>query len=259
MESYSTTVDAIREISRAESFEDAWEALIKGCAKLEVKLGSYAFGFPSSAVLEGIVCSTLPIEAEGVSKHAYDAEFLDLYYERQFFEYDTTVLWASQHTQPALWTEIDRPIVDGQWGGKFADLYHMARDFGLRNGAIIPLRKRTEAAIGGLVVVTDSVLDSAQADRLLTERLPALQQLAEAFHLYRPISRLAAEKIGLSKREKECLQYLCQGFSQKRISRRFERHDRTVQKQIASAKRKLNAQTATQAVIKALAYELIEP
>ena len=259
MKNQPEIVDAIQRISLATSFDEAWDALHKSTEQLEVKLGSYAFGFPVDKTLDGVECSTLPIQSEGVSKHAYDTDFMDFYDDGAFFEYDTTVLWAGRNRRPALWTEIDRPVVNGDWNGKFADLYHGARDFGLKSGVVIPLRKRSDLALGGMVFVTDSELKPGQADQLLTERMPALQQLAEAFHLYRPISDLSSVKIGLSRREKECLQYLSQGLGHKQISYRLETHDRTVQKQIASAKKKLSAETATQAVVKALAYELIEP
>ena len=259
MKSHPNIVDAIQQISRARSFDDAWDALSKGTEQLEVKLGSYAFGFRVDKTLDGVACSTLPIQSEGVTKLAYATDFMDFYDGGGFFEYDTTVLWAGRHSRPALWTEIDRPIANGKWGGKFAELYHTTRDFGLKNGAVIPLRKRSDLALGGVVVVTDSELKPEQADRLLTERMPALQQLAEAFHLYRPICELTSAKIGLSRREKECLHYLSQGLGHKQISYLLKTHDRTVQKQIASAKKKLSAETATQAVVKALAYELIAP
>ena len=259
MPSTAETFDTIQRISAASSFDEAWTALCDGAAKLEIKMGSYAFGVPEEMQLESSKNFTLSPDALGVSKLNYDPGFLDFYEQGDFISYDTTVMWACRQTRPALWTETDRNVANGNWRGKFAELYYTSRDFGMMNGAVIPLRNRASSAMGGVVILADSELNSDQADRLLTERMASMQQMAEAFHLYRPILDITERCVGLSKRERECLQYLCQGLGQKQIAHRLNTHDRTVQKQITSSKKKLNAISMTQAVVKALAYELIEP
>lgn len=255
----TTVIDTIQKITKADTFDEAWLALCQGAEKLEVIIGSYGFGFLEQTRVPNIEdpVSLLPIDGVGIQNYGHD--FQEFYDQGEFFHFDTTTHWVCKQQRPALWTETDRPVANGDLEGKFSELYHGARDFGMLNGVAIPLRKRASAAVGGMVIITDNELKSEQADRLLTERLPALQQLAEAFHLYRPAFDLSQARIGLSKREIECLQYLCHGLGQKQIAHRLNTHDRTVQKQITSAKKKLNATSMTQAVVKALAYELIEP
>lgn len=253
------TLDTIKRISAAETFDEAWSTLCEGAEKLEIKIGSYGFGLLEEAEVTDII-DTVPLLPMGrVRIENYDRDFVNFYDEGQFFHFDTTTYWVCNQQRPALWTEIDRPVVNGELAGKFSDLYYTTHDFGMRNGAAIPLRKRASAAVGGMVVVTDDELKSEQADRLLIERMPALKQLAEAFHLHRPAYELSQAAIGLSKRERECLHYLAHGFGQKQIADKLGTHDRTVQKQIRSAKKKLNANSMTQAVVRAMAYELIEP
>ena len=246
-------------ISEADSFEAAWEALCLGAQKLELNVGGYGFGHIKEWDLTNANKPERRPTTEMIIIDNYSDEFSSFYSEGEFVDYDTTVAWAINNTNPALWSEVDRPVVSGELNGKCSELYHTTQDFGMKNGAIIPLRKRNDISIGGLVVFTDPELKTAQADRLLLERMGQMKTLAEAFHLYSPISAISEKRYNISKREKECLQYLCHGNSIKQIGYILGTHERTVQKQIASAKNKLNAHSMVQAVVKALAFELIDP
>lgn len=250
-------IDSMLKISSASSFSEAWEGLSYGAEKLEIKIGSYAFGLIGNRAPEDPFKTEYEFSDEAVYYFNYNDEYNQAYVEKEFFDCDTTVNWACNNTTPALWSMVDRPITSGLLGGRHKELYHTTRDFGMKTGAIIPLRKSNDPSIGGLVIYTDNDIAESQADRLLQERMQDMKLLAEVFHLYRPINELSKARFKLSSREKECLEYLCLGYGIKQIASRLGTHDRTVQKQIASAKKRLNARTMTQVVVRALMFELI--
>ena len=222
-------------------------------------IGSYAFGCVSDWDLTDADRPEYHPSTKMVSFNNYPTEFSELYDDREFWNYDTTVDWAVTNLRPALWSEIDGPVINGDLCDKYREVYHTTHDFGMKNGAIIPLRKYNDVSLGGIVVFTDPELKEPQADRLLNERMAKMKFLAETFHLYRPLRTITQDIFNITMREKECLQYLCHGNSIKQIGFILGTHERTVQKQIASAKKKLGAHSMLQAVVKALVYELIDP
>lgn len=71
--------------------------------------------------------------------------------------------------------------------------------------------------------------------------------------------RKAPEMIGLTARETDMLKYLANGYRSAEASWAMKVSEKTFEKYVASAKRKLNARTRDQAVARALVLGLIEP
>lgn len=251
--------DSLLKIYKANTLEDSWQSLVDGATLLELNIGAYGFAACRVDPDPSYEAELELTSTEWVFVHNYSDEYSRIYEDEGFANYDTTVFWTAANTQPTLWSLIDRPIANGEIGGKFADLYHVTRDFGMENGAVIPLRTRSSVGFGGLTIFTDNELGERQSDMLLRERMGNMQLLAEAFHVSRSFSHVAQRHCRISKREQECLQYLCMGFGHKEIAHLLGTYRGVVEKQIASAKRKLNAKTSIQAVVKALALGLIEP
>jgi DNA-binding CsgD family transcriptional regulator len=68
-----------------------------------------------------------------------------------------------------------------------------------------------------------------------------------------------AEDIGLTPRERECLEWLCQGLRNDAIAERMRIARPTVELHLAKARKKLRAATREQALAKALTLGLISP
>lgn len=247
------------EISQAKTFDDAWNILIKAAEKLELNLGSYGFGCMMNWDFSDDEAPKLRPSAEMIIINNYTDEYSDFYNNGNYADYDTTIAWALNHERPALWSEVDQMLIDRSLRGKYSELYHETRNFGMKTGAVIPLRKAHTLGVGGMVFYTDPELSDTQGDKLLIEQTENMKVLSEAFHLHRTVSEKSQAQFHLSQREKDCLQYLCHGHGTKQIAFLLGTHETTVQKQIASAKKKLSARTMTQAVVKALTLELIEP
>lgn len=75
--------------------------------------------------------------------------------------------------------------------------------------------------------------------------------------LVRPLRQGTATAVGLSSRERECLQWLAQGLRNDRIAERMGISNPTVEMHFARARRKLGAATREQALAKAVALGLI--
>ena len=157
--------DIIIKIISAQTFDQAWQELQKGAQLLELKVANYGFGYwPHYEERPHL----LEYEQQFVSISNFSNEFTRFYEDGNFVEFDTTIDWAIKHNRSALWSEIDYPIISGDLTGKYSELYHTTRDFGMKTGAMIPFKDNPALSIAGMTIVTDSELSDAQGDRLLS-------------------------------------------------------------------------------------------
>ena len=77
--------------------------------------------------------------------------------------------------------------------------------------------------------------------------------------IYTLVKDERAGRIGITKRERECLLWLARGLRNESIAERMNIRQVTVEFHLANARRKLNARTRGQALIKAVQLGLIEP
>lgn len=132
-------------------------------------------------------------------------------------------------------------------------------DHGLLNGVSIPLRDVNPLSRAGMGIMGDPYEDADTFARFLTDKLPTLRIMAEAFHLNLQRSQLQGPDQQLSIRERECLLWSSYGLQSIQIADRLGTHRKTVEKQLQSARNKLKARSTTQAVVKAMLLGQIEP
>jgi DNA-binding CsgD family transcriptional regulator len=69
----------------------------------------------------------------------------------------------------------------------------------------------------------------------------------------------AADEVGLTRRERECLLWLSRGLRNDQIADRLGVSRATIEFHLANARRKLDARTREQALVKAVQLNIIDP
>jgi DNA-binding CsgD family transcriptional regulator len=181
-----------------------------------------------------------------VSEHPFHfvnwpAEWLVLYRERGFARADPVPRWAIASGAAASWSEIMAALPAKDPGH---EAYRAARDLGLREGFVTPVR----TAKGDLGLVSAGGdrggLDTEERLFLQTVSVAALQR-ADA--LLKP-ARDAGGAV-LSLRERECVQLLGQGFTDRDISQVLKVSAATTRFHIDNAKKKLGARSRAHLIL----------
>ncbi len=130
---------------------------------------------------------------------------------------------------------------------------------GGRASVAIPIHMPASQDRGHVCIATDHRRDefvSFYEDRGAVLQLGAITAFNRIYALTR---KEQATRIGLSERERECLLWLAMGLRNDRIAERMNIRPVTVALHTANARRKLNARTSAQAVVRAVQLGLIEP
>jgi DNA-binding CsgD family transcriptional regulator len=126
-------------------------------------------------------------------------------------------------------------------------------------GVALPLRfsQGHGTCIGGFGLASGD-LNGKEFNKIWAEHDQEIIQLSALFDILAR-ERHADSLFQLTPREKECLKWLAIGLRPQQICDKLNNAYRTTEKQIASARQKLNAHNNEQAVAKALVYGLLEP
>jgi len=132
----------------------------------------------------------------------------------------------------------------------------LARDFGVTGGVIVPLRGFGEPTFGNVTYIVD------RHSPVGPHALPVAELTALAHVLHGVLSKPAPHtsvKVRLTQREVDCLTYVANGLSTKRLSHRIGISDATANEHIRNACLKLEAGSRASAVARAVALGIIRP
>ena len=182
--------------------------------------------------------------------HNFPASWIDYYFEHDYQTRDPVVLLAPEIERPFLWDALD---AEYRLEREQQTLMQEAGEAGLKDGAGVPLH----GPRGNVCLVTFAAGDGHPRP---AAELPKLEVLATQFHAaYSAVGRAdgARRNVVLSKRERECLQWVAAGKSSWDIGVILNITERTVNFHVRNALLKLDANTRTLAVVKAIRYGLI--
>lgn len=170
---------------------------------------------------------------------------------------DFATVHAAQDPAPIPLADIGAKYAAGELSGKARRAWELAVAYGGVNGVVIPLRDGFPLSRGILTVIASAEISAGEYEEQRQRHMEPLQNVAQAFHdnLHRPL--MLAENRRLSPREAECLEAVMRGQRTKQIAYQLGTNEKTVEKQLSSARRKLLARTNTQAAVKALVLGLI--
>lgn len=188
----------------------------------------------------------------------YPEAWTKLYMEQNFIKKDPTVVFCMRHSTPIRW---DKFATMGELGkGQYKELMQNAREHGLVSGYSLPLWAPSgEFAVFSLA----SRKDIGEMEEAYAMSLPFSQLFANAI-LETLLTQMAEEfavnkQVTLTKREKECLFWACEGKTTWEMSKILDVSERTVIFHLNNAVEKLGANNRQHAVAKAILYGFIKP
>ncbi len=183
--------------------------------------------------------------------HNFPADWIDYYFSHKYERKDPVVLVAPETERPFLWSDLDAAY---SLDRAQITLMRQAAESGLKSGVGVPLH----GPRNNVCLVTFAAGDGHPDPGV---QLPKLEVLAAQFHAaYSAIGRSENDRrsrVVLSIRERDCLQWIADGKSSREIGRVLNLSENTVNFHVKNALYKLEANTRTLAVVKAIRYGLI--
>jgi DNA-binding CsgD family transcriptional regulator len=242
---------AIAAMQERQSAADIAERFVAGASQL----GFNKFSFVS----RGRHCDGRRFERISTN---YAPEWRARVRAQNYLDIDPTVRRARRSCLPFTWSELreSRALLPAQ-----RQLFDEAAALGLRHGFTVPIHMTGGGE--GLVALASDV-GTREFDAAIAHHRHDLHLLALHFHaLHEQACRTQRAggqdaphpDIEVTSREAECLLWTARGKSAWEAARVLGITERTVNFHVENARRKLNAQTKTQAVAQAILQNLIRP
>lgn len=184
----------------------------------------------------------------------YPRDFSAHYLKEDLKSCDPVFRLAFDSLHPLLWGNVLRGVDERE-----RRVFHDSGEFGIKRGLTLPVHGPYRV-MSTLSVSSD--LSDKEFDRVLPVIVPQLEALAKAVHVHlleRPDFGPSTPPPRLTGREKDALAWTSSGKSSWEISQILGIAEKTVEQQLASARRKLGVYKTVHAVIKAYMLGLIEP
>ena len=183
----------------------------------------------------------------------YDPEWVERYKFKDYFQIDPVVTYGTRSFLPLDWGEVDHESNNAKSFFLEAERYCVGRQ-----GATLPVR-----GPGGERALFTITSNSSEAEWRQNWLLYVkdFQLIAHYFH-ERAIGisgyRTSERNQTLSRREKECIQFIARGLAPKQIAGRLGISDSAVRMHLRSSCNKLGCASTDQAVAKLVMFEKIQ-
>jgi LuxR family transcriptional activator of bioluminescence operon len=188
----------------------------------------------------------------------YPIEWTKLYMDKSYHKKDPTVVFCLGHSTPIRW---DKFATMGELGkGPYKELMDEAKEYGLVSGYSLPLWSPSgEFAVFSLASRKEiGDMEEAYAQSLPFSRLFA-NAILETLLTQMAKDSAVNQQVTLTKREKECLFWACEGKTTWDMSKILGVSERTVIFHLNNAVEKLGANNRQHAVAKAILHGFIKP
>ncbi|MBF0189079.1 MAG: autoinducer binding domain-containing protein [Magnetococcales bacterium] len=242
-------MENIESLRNSKDSDDLWERMLG-------VLGQYGIqGLLYTASHLPTIGTVSDFADNALVRTNYDPEFmaekmkqLD---EDPFFDH------ALSQTESLLWDDASFSTYRGELSKEEKACVDLDWDFGLVTGVNIPFQFENGRG-GGAFGLHAPDMSWEEFRKIWGEHDDILTQTVLSYDICLR-ERFIGSVYSLSPREKECLLWLAAGLVPKQIAYRLGLHPKTVENQISSARKKLNASTSAQAVSKALILGVISP
>jgi LuxR family quorum sensing-dependent transcriptional regulator len=234
--------DIIARIYSAQTYDDVYAGL---------KSAGSVYGY------DAFLIAGLPRKDEGgdilkLLSGNWPAGWTERYTEQGYLRDDPVVAHGLRTTQPYLWREA----VEATGAARGLHVMDEAREFGLAEGFCVPLLL-PDGGFAGVTFGSKQLRLSAQERAGL--HLVSLGAFTAACAIGERTAqmRVAAEEIGLTEREVDCLKWAADGLITDQIADLLTLSARTVEFHFTSASRKLRTMNRTHAVAEAIRRGII--
>lgn len=200
-----------------------------------------------TASASGMVSGPKSLSANVFHFVNWPAEWLALYMARGYDKKDPVPRWAIISGKPVAWTEMMRTLAPDDPGH---EVFAAARAWGYSEGYITPVRAQDGSL--GLISVGGGREGLDDAERVFLQAV-STAALHRAEAISTPETSSAVAKL-LSRRERECVSLLLQGFTDREIGTVLGVSEATARFHIDNARRKLGARSRPQLVALVAAF-----
>lgn len=241
------TLDVFEGFSSATNVDDLWLKYKHVLSRFGVSTAMYCVSHSPTALKEdGVIDSAW-------YKGDHPDEYLNYFDEKFNFNDDPTAMHCLEKTAPYIWHDPEK--VSSQTEAQKEFMIDSV-EFGMGVGVTLPIRFN-EYGVGGIGLSTEGVTEK-EFDKIWLAHGQEIVLMSRWFDEF-----ARGEKIdgvySLSDREREVLTWLAIGRKTEEIAKILGTAVSTVEKQIRSARKKLNARNNEQAIAKALIFKLIRP
>ena len=187
---------------------------------------------------------------EYLSMSNLNSDWMRMYADQELHKSDPLAIHCLTETVPLLWSFVLAKMDNGSLPKAQAEVAKLAKEQGFLAGVTIPLRQ-VGAYRAGISLFAIPTIGTEDHDLAFSEHKKALIEICDMFHARLDRRLLSKSHYRLTKREAEVLHLLSHGYLEKQIVHQTGRSIHTIQKQIRSAKQRLNAATPAQAIAKA--------
>lgn len=211
--------------------------------------------------VERFIYGVLPRDAHGrildvLSIDTLDPDWMAFYTENDLVKADYAAWKSLDGNTPVIFDDMFRNIDSGKIDGVFKRTADFSRDWNMRNGVTVPIKSHGRVGAAISLLFRDDVQGRQYLETFLHHKVE-LMTAVHTFHAHIDTIAFAQDYYGIMAREGEVLSWLADGLLAKEIAHKTGTSVHTIQKQIASAKTRLRAATATQAVAKAIYLKVI--
>lgn len=198
-------------------------------------------------------------QAEVLLVGEFCSEWEQAQQDTHWAEHDYIVDHLINADKPLTFSSVYRKMDAGRLTKQQAKNHSLGRDVGMQHGVALPLKDGRPMIVGGISMEADRSFTPKEFRGHLGSVMKKLTDRVEIFHSNVNRPELLSESQLPSKRETECLVWAMRGYRVQQIGDKLGTHPKTVEKQLASVRRKLRARTNAQAVTRALLLDLITP
>jgi DNA-binding CsgD family transcriptional regulator len=230
--------DTIERAHLVESADALGDLFAPACARLGFShIGTFSVREPSGKMIGHYQAGTT------------DRIWEDHYIQQGHFKHDAIVAMLPRTLEAVVWRDLSR---SRELERTSRNVFDEAHEFGIDDGYVLP-QHFTNGGVAATVLLAPHPIDSNARTRAATHILSAYF----AMGVRKIVAPQATETITLSKRQRECLQWVRAGKSDWEIGEILKISAHTVREHIEAARAKLGVRTRTQAVIEAIQRKLI--
>jgi LuxR family transcriptional regulator, quorum-sensing system regulator BjaR1 len=241
LNSLDDTLNFIANVQRAQTPSAICDAVLQAIKQ---------YGF------ENILAGTIPRPGANKSQqeshvilHHWPAEWWERYFSNGYLFVDPAIRRVMSDISPFLWSELSPTCRDDPMAIR---VMKEAADFGLRNGFTVPLITLEGDTVG--FSIAGGNLDIPPYARGMLSLL-ATYALGSAFKLHH--SKREQERIRITKRERDILQWAATGKTEWEIGEILGISEHAVDKFFRNIRHKLNATNRTHAIAEAIRLSII--
>ncbi|HCK83076.1 MAG TPA: hypothetical protein DHW63_00695 [Hyphomonadaceae bacterium] len=195
------------------------------------------------------------LDPKGKTIGAYEAGSTDPiwnehYVAQDHFQRDAIVRLLPCMLDAMIWSELTRTH---DLAADERLVFNEAREFGHRDGLVLP-QHYLDGAIAATILVAPDRIEPNPRLRAAAQILAAYFSIAVRRMMAPSVS---GKTVALSRRQRECLQWVRAGKSDWEIGEILGISEHTVSEHIEAARKKLGVRTRTQAVIEAISRKLV--